>query len=460
MASGKKFGMVFVVLIAWGLAARAADPLADADQRIQKYRMREVEIQLKDGEGLPAGGIPVRAMMQRHEFLFGCNLFMLGQFPNPEENEKYEKRWSDLFNYATLPFYFTAYEPTPGAIHKDELKKMSGWCVLHNVTMKGHPLIWHEIWANPNWLPASPAEVEAIQKKRVEILVREFPEIQYWDLINEPTTSWKDRTPIAVWQNQLGPIEATRRAETWIRGANPDAKFLINDYNVSPIYGTFFSLTNPAKVFTTLLGPRRQYPFSFFAYLEALKKAELLPDAAGIQSHMHMARWPLDQVWSLCEKYARLGIPIHFTELTVLSGRTRLDVNYYNEAKIRPWPSTPRGEKVQADYVAKFYTLLFSHPSVQAITWWDFTDRNAWLKAPAGLLRADLSPKPAFLALKSLVREKWWTRFEGKTDASGKIRFRGFCGDYLLVLPEAGKEISFTIDCKKPEGQMIELSVR
>ena len=44
----------------------------------------------------------------------------------------------------------------------------------------------------------------------------------------------------------------------------------------------------------------------------------------------------------------------------------------------------------------KFYTALFAHPAVQAITWWDFSDLGAWLGAPAGWLRRDMSPKPVY----------------------------------------------------------------
>ena len=48
--------------------------------------------------------------------------------------------------------------------------------------------------------------------------------------------------------------------------------------------------------------------------------------------------------------------------------------------------TTEQGERWHADEVERFYTMLFSHPAVTAITWWDFADRNAWQSAPAGFL--------------------------------------------------------------------------
>jgi hypothetical protein len=53
--------------------------------------------------------------------------------------------------------------------------------------------------------------------------------------------------------------------------------------------------------------------------------------------------------------------------------------------------------------------------------------------APAGLVRADLRPKPAYERLRRLIRERWWTEVEGRSDAEGRFVFRGFCGHYQGV---------------------------
>ena len=46
---------------------------------------------------------------------------------------------------------------------------------------------------------------------------------------------------------------------------------------------------------------------------------------------------------------------------------------------------------------------------MKSITWWDFTD-GGWLGAPAGLLRSDQSPKPAYETLRRLVKDELWTK--------------------------------------------------
>jgi GH35 family endo-1,4-beta-xylanase len=97
------------------------------------------------------------------------------------------------------------------------------------------------------------------------------------------------------------------------------------------------------------------------------------------------------------------------------------------------WDSTPEGESRQGREVADFYRTLFSHPAVKAITWWDLSDLHAWLGAPAGLVRKDMSPKPAYEALMKLIKKEWWTGpLKLKTDAQGKVNFRGFLGVYSV----------------------------
>jgi hypothetical protein len=91
--------------------------------------------------------------------------------------------------------------------------------------------------------------------------------------------------------------------------------------------------------------------------------------------------------------------------------------------------------------VEKFYTMLFSHPSVQAITWWDLSDYGASQGAPAGLLRNDMTKKPAYNKLLALVRDNWWTRGNVYTGDDGTARLRGFYGTYKLTIEKEGKRV-------------------
>lgn len=157
-------------------------------------------------------------------------------------------------------------------------------------------------------------------------------------------------------------------------------------------------------------------------------------------------------MWEVCERFARHGKPLHFTETTFLSGKEGWELRQKDPGF--DWASTPEGEERQAENAERFYTLLFSHPAVEAIVWWDFSDQGAWQGAPAGLLRSDMTPKPAYERLKRLIKGEWWTRLDAKVEQDGRVRFRGFYGDYRVTVEREGRrrsaEFPFRRDTRSP----------
>ena len=119
-----------------------------------------------------------------------------------------------------------------------------------------------------------------------------------------------------------------------------------------------------------------------------------------------------------------------------------------NDYQVDDWPTTPAGEARQADEVVRHYKTLLSQPSIEATTYWDLTD-GGWLKAPAGLVRLDGSPKPAYEALLGLVKGEWWLEPTPMvTDAQGKLSFSGFLGDYEVS--DGGRAAVFQLAQKGP----------
>jgi hypothetical protein len=195
-------------------------------------------------------------------------------------------------------------------------------------------------------------------------------------------------------------------------------------------------------------------PYPSYALLDNLRDESGQPwfDAVGIQSHMHLGPWAPRYVWEVCERYARLGRPLHFTEVTVLSGE-RLPGDRWG-------PTRFEYEVMQGDAVPALYTLLFSHPTVEAVTWWDLSDRGAWKGAAAGLLRSDMSPKPAYERLEDLVKRQWWTRVRGETNAQGEFVCRAFHGRHrLTVQPPAGPAVHHEFDCLREADNRVEIVV-
>ena len=372
--------------------------LKGAEARIERYRKANAVIRVLDRKGKPVRGARIRVAQSRHAFLFGCNVFPVLGYRDPKMEATYEREFTALFNYATLGFYWGSYEREPGRTRAAHLRKQAEWCRDHGVVTKGHPLVWHEVY--PSWGPSDPDETRARLRGRVTEIVSSFAGlVDRWDVVNEATVSAEVDNGVGHWAKRDGAAAMVGEALEWARAAGPQAFLLYNDYKLDADYEQLAA---------------------------DLLKAGRPVDAFGIQSHMHGGEWPITRVWEVCDTYARFGKPLHFTETTVLSGE-------HGYERPRPWPTTPEGEAGQAEYVEKLYTVLFSHPAVEAVTWWDLMD-GSWQGAPAGLVRADLTPKPAYRRLLALIKGKWWTRADLASGADGQASFRGYLGHYRITV--------------------------
>ena len=387
---------------------------AGAEQRIDEHRRAELTVTVLDAAGEPLPDAEVAVEQTRHTFLFGANIFAWGRLPDDME-QAYRRQFAELLNFATLGFYWPMYEPQQGQPIHERTERVARWCKEQGIAAKGHPLAWN--FDDPPWLPDDLEEIRRLQMARIEDCVSRFAGlIDRWDVVNEAThfdreEFVKRRAPkhSAMWQ-RVGQMEFTRQCFTHARKAGPKATLLINDYRTDPPY---------ERVIEQLVDGQGKRMY----------------DVIGIQSHMHGGTWPNRKIWDVCERFSRFAVPLHFTETTVLSGKLG-----WERGRDGQWTSTPEGEAYQAREVVRFYTMLFSHPAVEAITWWDFSDRHAWQGAPAGFLRKDMTPKPAYNELIKLVKGKWWTKAQLRTGADGTARLRGVLGDYKLTVTAAGKQ--------------------
>lgn len=421
----------WMVRHALGASSGEDELLAEARNRIRRHRTRRRVLVLRDTGGRPLAGAHVRVEMLQHEFLFGCNFFGFGRNRDETLEQEYRERFAQLFNFATLGFYWARYEPRPGEPDHESIERVLTWTTARGIRCKGHPLVWDHPAGSPRWLPGDDAELARLVEARVRDIVKRFAgRLDVWDVVNEPThlPDRANQTRMALWGEKLGPIAYTRRPLEVAREAHPRATLLVNDYRLD----------------------RRYYEI-----LDALRDRDGQPlfDAVGLQSHMHDGLWPPGRVWEICDRFAALGRPLHFTETTLVSG-PRLGPGE------RWGATTPELEQQQADAVATFYTLVFAHPAVEALTWWDLSDRGAWQGAAAGLLRRDMSPKPAYERLHQLIRREWWTRAELETDATGSCAVEAFYGRHRIHIRHgSAPPVERDVDWSRHAPERIELTV-
>ncbi len=77
----------------------------------------------------------------------------------------------------------------------------------------------------------------------------------------------------------------------------------------------------------------------------------------------------------MLSRFSRFGLPIHFTENTLVSGDIMpAHIVDLNDWQVDNWPTTPKGEERQARELTEMLSILFAHPLVEAFTTWDFSD--------------------------------------------------------------------------------------
>jgi endo-1,4-beta-xylanase len=416
--------------------------LDTAERRIHDHRTAEAQLRVVDEAGRPVKGLRCQIRLARHEFSIGCNAFGIHGIDDAGLQRDYQERYAAILNYATLPFYWGFYEPQPDQLDKQQrLERMADWCKDHRILAKGHPLAWHLVF--PDWAHALPDEkVIARLQDRIKQIVSHFAgRIDIWDVVNEATTSHIHDNAVGRWITKEGPAKCVAQCLQWAHQANPEATLLFNDFNLW------------SKGFVR----DEAYPTLAQALLDSCAPLSVL----GIQSHMHKETWPIEKVWEACEIYAHFHLPLHWTEATVLSGRPKApDDDDWMKTRT-DWPTTPDGEKAQLDYGRQFYTVLFSHPAVEAITWWDFSDHKAWQGAPAGLIRKDMSPKPLYEWLMEAFTRRWATDAQVETDPSGMLKVRCFHGEHeVTARTDSGAEVKGTFAFGRKGPRQVKVEVK
>jgi endo-1,4-beta-xylanase len=390
---------------------------------------------LKPG-GSPLANRPVTVTQTNHRFLFGTAAFDTVPLANGEYSgqalelaQQRAENLTALFNAATLPFYWSQFEPLRGQPRTEQLRNAARWCADHNLKVKGHPLCWHTMCVD--WLlPESNQTIIKEQQARIRREVAGFRGlIDMWDVINEavimPVFDRYDNGITRICK-EMGRIKLIKTVFETARAENPNAIFLINDFDMSDAYDIL---------------------------VEGCLEAGIKIDVIGLQSHMHQGYWGVEKTLKILERFSRFNLPIHFTETTLVSGHLMppeiVDLNDY---QMRDWPSTREGEERQAVEAVTHYETLFAHPLVQGITWWDMQDGN-WLNAPGGLIRRDGSRKPAYDELLKRVKGEWWLApVTLSTDDNGRITFTGFPGEYAITVD--GKSSMVTIDTEMSQTEV------
>ncbi len=418
----------------------------DAD--IVRNRQGDFELVFLDEKGERVKNIRAEIKMEKIDFNFGANIFMLGEYEDVEKNKKYEQYFLKLFNSATIPLYWEGTEP-----QKDYLRYAKGtkrdvyrrppadevaeFCKKNKLRMKGHPLFWHEYV--PAWLPENYHDLKYyIEKRFCEISEHYKNDVECFDVVNEPSRIYD------VYMRDRGTgrpyILPEKDYCVWLFDlANkyfPANKLILND-TVGASFSEF----------------RGEYSGYYLNTKDLLNRGVRI-DEIGLQCHCGedgpQNVYNAERLYDVLDTYASLGKTINISEISI--------------------PSKFSGEKdeeLQAELAKQLYKICFSHESVTGLTWWNLPDDGILLTKrvagdenipSTGLIDENYNPKLAYKVLDDLINKEWKTDIT-RAVTDGIIKFRGFYGTYKLTVEYNGKSIEKTINMTKNTSRVREIFI-
>lgn len=327
----------------------------------------------------------------RPEFMFGCGGFMYPYRDSPKGKEMFDS----VFNYATLPFYLGRTEPEYGKPDYRVVDQLVEDFSKAGIKMKGHPLWWAHEDSWPKWALDLKWEDGSVQRELHRVVKRHVERykgrIELFDAINE-AHDWCN-----VWNMQQDElVEMTKMSCDDIHEVNPNAQAVIN---TCFMFGEYVA---DGRVQWGIDNEKQMTPYTY------LKKCEELGfqyEVVGMQ--LYLPSRDMMAIDKLYDRFAEFGKPLHLTELGVPSFKKDIPLSSH-EGDIYclrymyngNWREFEWNERLQADWLEEFYTLSYSRPEVEALTWWSFEDPG--YVPGAGMITSDGKPKESFFRLKAL----------------------------------------------------------
>ena len=405
---------------------------------IEKYRKGNFTLKLSANAGQK-----VSVKQKKHAFYFGTTAFMLGSFEKPEKEIQYKEAFVNLFNQAVVPFYWSDFEPQEGHLRMKTDSEFIyrrpapdtclEFCKEYGIEPKGHCLTWSGFV--PEWLAAySPEQRKGILERRFQEIADEYAaKIPSFDIVNESASNYRIGAKLLFedydeYGLQLGEKYFPHNRKI----LNETNEAIWRDYSTEGKYMAFHMLL-PDFI-------RRGIPF----------------DEIGMQYHIFSTTEELENPWvrnvylnaesmlEILDIYDGYGYPMHISEITIPGSGQKAE-----------------NEEIQAYLVEKLYKTWFATRNMKSIVWWNLADGYAAYapigsnegenRCGGGLLRFDMSRKPAYEVLDNLINKEWNTSFETEVSKDGSISFRGFYGEYEITvdgntytvnLDTDGKEVS------------------
>ena len=409
--------------------------LLKAHQDIEQNRKGSISIFLKHKNGTPLTGASIAYKQTSHDYLFGVS-----EIGAPAILRKCKEIG---INHTPFMPIMGAIQPEPNTYRFNAVDDNFNLNLLfqEKLHIKAHGMMYFFKDFIPQFYFGRPfKDIRSnLEEHLKRVILRYRDNVDIWEAVNEPSTT----NPLGFSREQM--LEVIKMSCKAIHKYAPGKKILINDAGEFD-FGLKYLIYNESG------NLQNTYSTSFNHFLQALtRQGNISYDIIGLQFYpgfylggqFENLRGPaMDLGWysDYLDQYAKYGKEIHLTEFSVPSKKGDGMNGWWR----RPWDS-----ETQAEYLLSIYTITFSKPDVKAITWWNASDKGAFIVS-GGLLDSKGREKPAFSALRNLLSQ-WTSRGVGKTDGTGRLHIGGFGGTYQATVNSGGstRQITFSITERK-----------
>lgn len=383
---------------------------AEAAGRIEQIRKADLNILVHDAGGAPAAGATVRVEMLQHAFKFGSAISANRIAGNNSHNNTYEQKLLDFdgkghgFNEVVFEndLKWDGWEEQWGASHAEVVKAVQ-WLRMHDISIRGHNLVWPGWVYLPDDLPANQLN-RAYLKNRIDTRITEmltYPglsgQIAEWDALNEITTNQDLANAFQGAAGYATGREIYPDILRKVKTVDPNMPAYLNDY-VTIDQGN--TAGNPTYE-------------KCKQYIQEIKDAGAPVEGIGFQGHINAGLVSMyDVKQTLDDFYSTFGCRAKITE--------------YDYSELL-------NDSLAARFTADLLTMAFSHPSMDGFLSWGFWDGAHW-HGHAPFFTENWILKPAGSAVADLLFHQWWTDETLTTGASGAAALRGFKGKYKITV--------------------------
>lgn len=397
-----------------------------ADSYIESFRKGDAQVTLHraDGSPLPAG-TSVQVKLRRHAFHFGTavagssltasNNYLIAN-PSPGSNaDKYQQALKQHFNIL-VPENAGKWpnnEATRGKVDLGLVDRICDFATANGMDVRMHNVVWDQ-GTTPTWMynlrtaaaggdAAAKADLRGAISTRIDYYVHDrAPRYLAIDGINESShkhafTDIYGMAGIAGMYNEM--IDATR-------AAGSDASVFFNEYNVlnngADSWGNWYR-SHIQSVIDAGIGPENRQRLG-----------------VGIQYYTSPSSHNTTTIYKTLQNLAGLEYPMTLTEFGVQ------DANAADAPQI----------------LADTMRLVFGSDQTDGFLMWGFWKTAMWMNG-AALFDENWNLTPTGQVYEQLLGihdwglpnvPSWTTDLTLTTDANGQIDFRGFYGQYDLLV--------------------------